>query len=127
MPAIDPVKLKRLKISHLLIPFAMKRGLTAAQLGDLVERAMADSRFDLSAASDEFANFTVDEDDARYWAEELERAGTASHLFAVAAKEPKTEAKTVGGYTEEELSKMPPETRLAIANRVEFERAAAGK
>ena len=127
MPAIDPIKLKRLKISHLLTPFAMKRGLTAAQLGDLVERAMADSRFDLSAASDEFANFTVDEDDARYWAEELERAGNASHLFSVAAKEPKTEAKTVGGYTEEELSKMPPEARLAIANRVEFERASAGK
>jgi hypothetical protein len=127
MPAIDPIKLKRLKISHLLMPFAMKRGLTSAQLGDLVERAMADTRFDLDAATDEFSNFLIDEDDARFWAEDLERLGTAPHLFSVAGTNPKPNAKTVGGYTEAELSKMPPEQRLAIANRVEFERAAAGK
>ncbi|MBC7988876.1 MAG: hypothetical protein H7Y19_04765, partial [Luteimonas sp.] len=57
-----------MKISHLLVPFAMKRGLSPAQLNDLVERAMADSRFDLNAANDEFATFTVDENDARFWA-----------------------------------------------------------
>jgi hypothetical protein len=127
MPAIDPTKLKRLKISHLLVPFAMKRGLTPAQLGDLVERAMADNRFDLDGATDEFSNFLIDEDDARFWAEDLEKLGTAPHLFSVVGKEAKPEAKTIGGYTEAELAKMPPEARLAIANRVEFERAAAGK
>ena len=82
--AIDAIKLKRLKISALLVPYAMKRGLSAAQLNDLVERAMADSRFDLNAANDEFANFLVDENDARFWAEDLETAGTAQHLFSFA-------------------------------------------
>jgi hypothetical protein len=123
MPAIDPIKLKRLKIAYLLIPFAMKRGLSPAQLNDLAERAMADSRFDLNAANDEFANFMVDEDDARFWAEDLERAGTAPHLFTGAGKEQKRETKTFGGYTEAELAAMTPENRLRIANRVEFERA----
>ena len=125
MPAIDPVKLKRLKIGALLVPFAIKRGLSPAQLTDLVERAMADSRFDLDAATDEFSNFLIDEDDARFWAEDLEKLGTASHLFTVAGKEQKKgDAKTFGGYTEAELAEMTPENRLRIANRVEFERAA---
>jgi hypothetical protein len=124
MPAIDPIKLKRLKISQLLIPFAMKSGLSPAQLNDLVERAMADTRFDLNGANDEFANFLVDENDARFWAEDLESAGTAPHLFPVAEKEHKRDSEKFGGYTEAEFLKLPPEQRLAIANRVEFERAA---
>ena len=125
MPAIDAVKLKRLKIGALLVPFAMKRGLSPAQLTDLVERAMTDSRFDLDAATDEFSNFLIDEDDARFWAEDLEKLGTAPHLFTGAGKEQKRETKTFGGYTEAELAEMTPENRLRIANRVEFERAEA--
>jgi len=124
MPAIDPIKLKRLKISALLVPFAMKRGLSPAQLNDLTERAMADDRFDLNAANDEFANFLVDEDDARYWAEALEGSGVAAHLFTTADKKQKSEENTFGGYTQAELAEMTCEQRLRVANQVEFERAA---
>ena len=124
MPAIDPIKLKRLKINALLVTFAMKRGLSPAQLADLVERAMADDRFDLNAANDEFANFLVDEDDARYWAEELEGSSAAEHLFTTADKKQKSEENTFGGYTQAELAEMTCEQRLRVANQVEFERAA---
>ena len=123
MPAIDPKKLKRLKIKELLAPFAITRGISNAQLGDLVERAMEDSRFDLSASSDEFADHFMNEFEAKEWAYELERSGKAPHLFSVVTPDPATGTKTFGGFTEEELSRMPPEQRLAIANRVEFDRA----
>ena len=56
MPAVNPKKLKRLLVAELLLPFAMKRRLTSGQLEDLVHRAMADKRFDLSASSDDFAH-----------------------------------------------------------------------
>lgn len=125
MPAIDPIKLKRLKIGQLLVPFAMKRGLSPAQLNDLVERAMSDGRFDLNAATDEFANFTVGEDDAKFWAEDLESAGTAPHLFSAPEKQEKKEPKRFGGYTEAELAEMSCEQRLRVANAVAFERASA--
>ena len=84
---------------------------------------MADSRFDLLGADNEFANLLVDENDARFWAEDLESAGTAPHLFPASEKERKRDLDKFGGYTEAEFLKLPPEQRLAIANRLEFERA----
>ena len=112
MPAIDPVKLKRLKIGALLVPFAMKRGLSPAQLSDLVERAMTDSRFDLDAATDEFSNFLIDEDDARFWAEDLEKLGTAPHLFTGAGKDQKRDDEDLRwlhrGRTSGDDTRKPP-------------------
>ena len=64
MPAVSPKKLKRLMITELLVSFAMKRRLSAAQLADLVERGMTDTRFDLSATSDDFADYHMDEAEA---------------------------------------------------------------
>jgi hypothetical protein len=121
MPAVDPKVLKKLKIKDLLVPFAMARRLSSAQLSDLVARAMEDKRFDLSVSCDEFDDLLMDEAQAKTWAEELEESGTASHLFTVEA--PTDDRKTFGGFTEEELSRMSPEQRLAVANKVEFERA----
>ena len=46
----------------------MSRGLSSAQLSDLVARATEDKRFDLSASSDEFADYHLDEAQARAWA-----------------------------------------------------------
>ena len=57
MPAVSPTKLKRLLTMEMLLPFALKRRLSAAQLEDLVHRAAADKRFDLSAYNDEFAGY----------------------------------------------------------------------
>ena len=122
MPAVDPKVLKRLKVKDLLAPFAMSRGLSSAQLSDLVARATEDKRFDLSASSDEFADYHLDETQARAWAEELEQSGKAGHLFSVPPA-PASGKKTFGGFTEAELAQMPPEQRLAIANQLEFNRA----
>ena len=122
MPAIDPKKLKRLLISTLLVPFAMKRRLSPAQLADLVERAMSDKRFDLSASSDEFANYYLDEAEASDWAEEFERSKTAPHIFPIEGQEQKPE-EMYGGVKMSDFLKMPAEQRLATANRLEAERA----
>lgn len=65
MSAVDPKVLKKLKIKDLLVPFAMDRRLSSAQLGDLVARAMEDKRFDLSVSSDEFADYFMDEAQAK--------------------------------------------------------------
>ena len=123
MPAVDPQKLKRLMILELLAPFAMKRGLCNAQLGDLVFRAMQDKRFDLSASSDTFVNFLLDEAEATNWAEELERSRKAPHLFTMDAVDAVKPEETFGGYTAAELDRMSPQDRLVIANRVEYQRA----
>ena len=82
MPAVDPKVLKRLKIKDLLAPFAMSRGLSSAQLSDLVARATEDKRFDLSASSDEFADYHLDEarePGPRNWSNP-ERLATSSAL-----------------------------------------------
>ena len=100
----------------------MSRGLSSAQLSDLVARATEDKRFDLSASSDEFADYHLDEAQALAWAEELEQSGKAGHLFSVPPA-PASGKKTFGGFTEAELAQMPPEQRLAIANQLEFNRA----
>jgi hypothetical protein len=126
MPAVDPKKLKRLLITELLTPFAMRRRLSAGQLGDLVERAMRDTRFDLSAASDDFAGF-MNEREAADWAQELERSNKATHLFTAQETEQSADQKRFGGYTEEELEQMSPQQVLRIANEVEFEKHAKKK
>jgi hypothetical protein len=123
MPAINPQRLKELLIKDLLTSFAMKRRLSYAQLNDLVRRALADKVFDLSASADEFANPYLDEVEATYWASTLELSGKASHLFTTDASDAGTPEETYGGYTAEQLANMPPQDRLAIANRVEAERA----
>src|ERR1700704_3455887 len=114
MPACDPKKLKRLMISELLAPFAMKRRLCDAQLADLVHRAMEDKRFDLSASSDTFVNFTLDEAEAASWAEELERSNTAPHLFTSEERNDGQPEELYGDLKMADLLKMPPESRLAI-------------
>ena len=43
MPAVDPVKLKRLLTLEVLLPFALDRKLSATQLEDLAQRAMPTS------------------------------------------------------------------------------------
>lgn len=120
--AVDPKILKRLKIKDLLAPFAISRGLSNAQLSDLVARATEDKRFDLSAFSDEFADYYMDGVQARAWAEELEQSGRAGHLFSVSPP-PANASKTFGGFTEAELAQMPPKQRLGIAKQLEFDRA----
>jgi hypothetical protein len=123
MPAINPQRLKELLIKDLLTSFAMKRRLSYAQLNDLVRRAQEDKLFDLSASKDEFAHPYLDEVEATYWAEILERSGKAEHLFTTDATDAVKPEETYGGYTAEQLANMPPQDRLAIANRVEAERA----
>jgi hypothetical protein len=108
-------------ILELLISFAMKRRLSSAQLDDLVRRALADKN--LSASADEFADPFLDEVEVTYWAEALERSGTAEHLFTTDASDAVKPEETYGGYTAEQLANMPPQDRLAIANRMEAERA----
>ena len=123
MPAINPQRLKELLIKDLLTPFAMKRRLSYAQLNDLVRRALTDKVFDLSASADEFANPFLDEVETTYWLENLERSGKAAHLFATDGPDAVTPEETYGGYTAAELQKLPPEKRLALANRMEEDRA----
>ena len=117
MPAVNPKKLQRLMIAELLVPFAMKRRLSGAQLADLVQRAVADKRFDLSASSDEFAGLMT-ESEAEDWAIEFERGGSAPHLFSGDADDESTTEEMYGGVKKSEFLKMAPEQRLAIANRV---------
>src|ERR1700730_14507089 len=124
MPAVDPKKLKRLMISELLAPFAMKRRLCDAQLDDLVHRAMEDKRFDLSAVSDTFVNFTMDQSEAAHWAQELERSNKAPHLFTSEERNHGQPEDMYGDLKMADLLKMPPQSRLAISNRVEAERVA---
>ena len=126
MPAVDPKKLKRLLITQLMTPFAMLRRLSSAQLADLVERAIRDPRFDLSAASDDFAGY-MNEQEAADWAAELERSNKAPHLFTSQDAEPTADQKRFGGYTEQELARMTPQQVLRIANEVEFEKHAKKK
>jgi hypothetical protein len=123
MPAVDPKKLKRLMVNELLVPYAVKRRLSGAQLADLVQRGMSDARFDLSATSDEFADYHLNEAEAAEWADELDRSGKAPHLFTPDPRlQPKPEEK-YGGYTAEQFEAMSAEQQLAVANRVEYERA----
>ena len=90
---------------------------------DLVQRGMLDARFDLSATSDEFADYHLNEAEAGEWADELDRSGKAPHLFTPDPRlQPKPEEK-YGGYTAEQFEAMSGEQQLAVANRVEYERA----
>src|SRR5689334_12261124 len=107
MPEVDPKKLKRLLITEMLTPFVMRRRLSSGQLGDLVERAMRDPRFNLSAASDDFAGY-MNEHEAADWATELERSNTAAHVFTSQDVEPASDQFQFGGHTQEELEKMTP-------------------
>jgi hypothetical protein len=120
--SVDPKELKRLKVLALLIPFALKRQLSYAQLDDLIERAISDRLFDLDAATHTFALFT-DQTEATYWAEALERSGKAAHLFGTEVADAKKPEETYGGYTAAELQQLPAEKRLEVANRVEHDRA----
>jgi hypothetical protein len=79
--------------------------------------------FDLSASADEFANPYLDEVEATYWAETLKLSGKAAHLFTTDGPDAATSEETYGGYTAAELQKLPPEKRLALANRMEEDRA----
>ena len=118
MPAVNPKKLQRLMITELLVPFAMKRRLAGAQLADLVQRAVADKRFNLSASSDEFSAL-MNEDEAEDWAIEFERSNTAPHLFS--ANEQRLE-EMYGNLRKSDFDQLPPEQRLAIVNQIEYER-----
>ena len=83
---------------------------------------MSDKRFDLSASSDEFANYYLDEAEAADWAAEFERSKIAPHLFPIEGQEQKPE-EMYGGVKMSDFLKMPAEQRLATANRLEAERA----
>jgi hypothetical protein len=124
MPAIDPKKLKKLMITELLVPFAMRRRLSEAQFADLIRHAAANQRFDLSASSDRFANDFVDEFEATYWAEEYERSGKAPHLFPNAGLDNEKPEEMYGGVN---ISELPPEVRLQFANKIADERRNAKK
>jgi hypothetical protein len=116
MPAVNPAKLKRLMAIELLSQFALTRRLSAAQLEDLVNRATADPRFDLSAYSDEFAGY-MNAEQATDWAMELERAGDAPHIFAVEGRQAAQPEKMIAGVPASKFAKMTPEQRLALANK----------
>ena len=126
MPAVDPQKLKRLMTQEALLPFALKRNLSGAQLDDLVKRAMKEARFDLSAVSDDFAGH-MDADEAADWATEFERAGTAPHLFTSEAADKVGAEEMYGGVKMSDFLKLSPERRLAIANKVADEKRNAKK
>lgn len=117
MPAVDPTRLKRLMIAELLTPYAIKQRLSAGQLADLVHRATAEKRFELSS-SGEFSDYSVDETDAADWADELKRSGSAPHLFASdgSALEP-----MYGGMKKSDFDALTPEQQLSIVNRLAFE------
>jgi hypothetical protein len=101
----------------------MKRRLSPTQLFDLARRAVTDKKFDLSATSDEFADYHLDEAEAAEWADELDRSGKAPHLFTPDPRlQPRPEEK-YGGYTAEQFDAMSPDQQLAVANRVAYERA----
>jgi hypothetical protein len=117
MPAVNPKKLKRLMTLELLLPFALKRKLSAAQLEDLAERAMVDKRFDLSAYSDEFAGY-MNADQATDWATEFERVGTAPHLFATEGDDLSKPEEMFGDVPLSEVEEMSAEARLRLANKV---------
>ena len=124
MPAVSPTKLKRLLTMEMLLPFALKRRLSAAQLEDLVHRAAADKRFDLSAYNDEFAGY-MSADEASDWDSEVERTGKAPHLFdAEAASRPE---QMFGDVPLSEVEEMSPEARLQLANEVADEERRNGK
>jgi hypothetical protein len=116
MPAVNPAKLKRLLIKELFLEFALRRRLAAAQLEDLVNRATADPRFDLSAYSDEFAGY-MNVEQATDWAMELERAGDAPHIFAVDGQQAAQPEKIIAGVPASKFVEMPPEKRLALVNK----------
>ena len=120
--SVDPKELKKLKVLSLLVPFALQRRLSYAQLDDLVERALTEKLFDLDAATHTFALY-IDQSEATYWAEALERSGKAAHLFGTDVADAEKPEETYGGYTAAELEKLPPERRLEVANRVEHDRA----
>jgi hypothetical protein len=122
MPAVNPNKLKKLLIAELVTPLAMRRGLSHGQLTDLVERAMLDPRFDLAAASDDFAGHMSDAE-AADWVLELEQSNEAPHLFTRRDAEPSAGDERFGGYTKQELEQMSPGQALRILNQVEFEKA----
>ena len=121
MPAVNPKKLKRLMVTELLVPFAMKRRLAGAQLADLVQRAVADKRFNLSASSDEFSAL-MNEDEAEDWAIEFERSNTAPHLFSANEQNRSTLEEMYGGMKKSDFDQLPPEQRLAIFNQWDYER-----
>ena len=125
MPAVNPNKLKRLMTMELLLPFALKRRLSAAQLEDLVHRAAADKRFDLSVYSDEFAGY-MNSDEASDWATELERTGKAAYLFSVDGTASRPE-QMFGSVPLSEVEEMSPEARLRLANEVADEERRNGK
>jgi hypothetical protein len=106
-----PVALKFTKIP-VTVGTVGKRRLSGSQLDDLVHRAMTDKRFDLSAASDEFVDYFLDEAEAAGWAEELERSNKA-HLFNASALETAKPEQKFGGLTQAELEKMPPQQVLS--------------
>ena len=125
MPAVNPNKLKRLMTMELLLPFALKHKLSSSQLEDLVHRAAADKRFDLSAYSDEFAGF-MDQDQASDWAAELERTGKAAHLFNAEGTASRS-AQMFGNLPLSEVEEMSAEARLRLANEVADEERRNGK
>lgn len=122
MPAVNPKKLKKLMVSDLLVPFAMKRRLTSGQLEDLVNRAMQDKRFDLSASSDDFAHY-MNVEQATDWATEFEQAGSAPHIFFDTSQNSAVSEETYAGMKKSDFDKLPAETRLRLINKVEAERA----
>lgn len=126
MPVSDSKKLKRLMVKELLMPFAMKRGLTSAQLDDLVHRDIAHQRFDLSASTNNFAHH-MNEREATDWAAEFERLGSAPHIFPNDAQRGPAPEQEFGGIKMSELLKMPAEQRLRIANQVEAAKRAKKK
>ena len=119
---VDAKELKKLKVLSVLVPFALQRRLSYAQLDDLVERALTEKLFDLDAATHTFALY-IDQTEATYWAEALERSGKAAHLFGTDLVEGGKPEETFGGYTAAELQNLPAEKRLEAANRVEHDRA----
>ena len=110
---------------ELLLPFALNRKLSAAQLEDLVHRAVKDPRFDLSAVTDEFAGF-MNREQATDWAIELERTGSAAHVFSQQGAATSTE-EAFGGIPMSKIKEMSAEERLRLANKVDDEKRRDGK
>ena len=121
MPAVDPIKLKRLMTLEMLLPFALKRRLSAGQLGDLVRRAMDDRRFDLSAHIDEFIGY-MNPDEASVWATEFEQGGTAPHIFSTPGGHASESEDMFGDLPMSEVTALSCEARLRLANEVADEK-----
>lgn len=117
---VDRARLLTLELTARLAPLVHHRGLHPAALGDVVRRAIASGRFEVSDGGS-----FLDTRDPGDWLHDLEQSGEARFLFEsgdAASKD--DDASPLGGMSRAAFDKLSPERKLAIANEVEAKRRA---